>query len=84
MLDFINCSFEFLASLAILNHCRTLIKDKQVKGISILSIVFFTMWGAWNIYYYPSLGQTLSFYAGILVFLVNLYYIYLLFKYQRN
>ena len=84
MNDLINSLFEFFAAFAIANHCRILIKDKSVRGISILSVFFFTLWGAWNLHYYKDLEQSFSFYAGILVFVVNIWYVYLLMKYRRN
>jgi hypothetical protein len=34
--------------------------------------LFFTSWGVWNLYYYPSLGQWLSFAAGIALCLGNI------------
>lgn len=82
--DLINAIYEGGASLAILNHCRVLNKQKQVHGTSIISIVFFTSWGFWNMYYYNSLGQTFSWAAGFAVCFVNCYYVYLLMKYRKN
>lgn len=83
-MDLINSLFELFASLFILNHCRVLYKQKDVKGVSILSTIFFTSWGLWNIFYYPSLGQTLSFYAGIGVFLANMLWVSMMVYYSRK
>jgi hypothetical protein len=58
------------------------VKDKQVKGYSLWTPIFFTSWGAWNLFYYPHLGQTLSFAAGILVLCVNAVYLGLLIHYN--
>jgi len=71
MNDFINACFEFGAGFAVLNHCRCLWRDKEVKGISILSTAFFTAWGFWNIFYYPSLGQWWSFVGGLFIVAAN-------------
>lgn len=81
MNDLINASFEFGAAIAILNNCRVAYRDKIVGSVSLLSCAFFTLWGAWNIYYYPSLGQSYSFYCGVLVLLANLLWVGMLCKY---
>ena len=80
--DLINCGFEAFASLAVYNHCRVIMRDKKVAGTSILSTAFFMAWGFWNMYYYPALGQNLSFFAGIGVCAMNCLYVYLLCKYR--
>ena len=82
--DMINGSFEFLAGFMILNHCRTVIKDKAVAGVSIISTAFFGIWGVWNLYYYPSLGQMWSFYGGLAIVVANLLWVYLLLKYRKT
>lgn len=82
--DAINASFEVLGALFVLNHCRVLHNDKKVSGVSILSVMYFTLWGFWNIYYYPSLGQMLSFYAGIAIVITNVLYVSLLLRYVYN
>lgn len=82
--DFINGAFEALAGVAVLNHCLSVLRQKQVKGVSILSTIFFASWGAWNLWYYPSLSQWASFWGGISVFAANLFWIGLMLKYRKN
>lgn len=82
--DIINGCFEFLAGFAVLNHCRTVHKDKAVAGVSVLSILFFSTWGVWNLYYYPSLNQMWSFYGGLFIVTTNLLWVTLLLKYRDN
>ncbi len=82
--DIVNALYEAGASIAVLNHCRVLSAQKKVHGMSIASVVFFTSWGFWNMYYYHSLGQTFSWAAGFLVCAANCYYVYLLLKYRNN
>lgn len=79
--DLINGAFEGLASLFILNHCRVLFNDKTVRGVSVLSCAFFTLWGLWNLYFYPAVGQSWSFWGGVLVVLANSVYVGLLIYY---
>lgn len=80
--DLTNALMEVLSGLFILNHCRVTLKDRAVKGVSILSNVFFTSWGFWNLFYYPHLGQWLSFVGGIFIIAANTYYIGLLMKFR--
>ena len=82
--DIINGLFEFGAIFSVMGHIVQLKKDKVVKGIYIPSIVFFNLWGFWNVYYYPSLGQTYSFLAGIVLVITNCFYLYYLMKYKKG
>lgn len=84
LFDTINGSFESMASLMILNHCRVLYRDKSVQGVSVLSTVFFFVWGIWNTIYYPSLHQTASFIGGIFVAMANGLWIAMMFYYRRK
>ena len=81
--DLINGSFEFAAGMAVLHHCSVLQHDRQVRGLSIPAVFFFTAWGFWNIYYYPFLGQPLSFAGGIFVTIANCAYVGLLTYYSQ-
>lgn len=74
--DFINGAFELCATFFILNHARAVWKTRQADGVSIISTIFFACWGCWNVWYYPHLGQMLSFYAGIAVLCANFFWIY--------
>jgi hypothetical protein len=80
--DLINGSFELLSGLFTILNIVKLVKDKELKGISYIPIVFFTIWGIWNLYYYPSLNQIYSFIGGLMITTVNLIWIILLFYYK--
>lgn len=79
--DLINGTFEALAGLMVLNHCRVLAKDRAVAGVSIASVIFFALWGVWNLWYYPHLGQIWSMVGGIFVVLANLIYVAMLIRF---
>lgn len=81
--DFINGAFELCGSVAVACSCWALYRAKQVKGFSALHLLYFTLWGLWNLYYYPSLGQWLSFYGGLGVVTTNLVYLRMIFYYGR-
>ena len=80
--DLVNGTFEMLAGVAILNHCRALYRAKQSRGVSILSVGFFFSWGLWNLFYYPHLKQPISFYGGLGVVSANLLWVGMLLYYR--
>ena len=81
--DATNAAYELFAGLFVLNHSRVLLKDKQVKGVSIISCAFFTSWGFWNLYYYPHLNQWLSFIGGLSITLANSIWVILLIHFTK-
>jgi hypothetical protein len=82
--DIVNGCYEGLAGLFILNHCRLVLKERDAKGISVVSLVFFSTWGVWNLYYYPSLGQWMSFYGGLSIVSANILYVLLVLKFRKK
>ena len=69
--DLINGIFEMFGGAFILLSCIKLYKEKKVRGVSWIHVGFFACWGYWNLYYYPSLGQILSFIGGIGIVVTN-------------
>lgn len=82
--DMINALFEGLAGLMVLNHCRVLREEKMVRGVSVISVFFFLLWGVWNLYYYPAIGQSLSFYGGLVVVASNVLYVGMMLHYREK
>lgn len=80
--DLVNGLFECIGGIFSFLNVLKLYKDKQVKGVHILTMIFFTTWGVWNIYFYPVNGLTLSFYGGISVALANVIWCWLYFYYK--
>lgn len=72
--DLINGLFESFGTLAMLFHVRALYRDKLVRGFHPGSVLFFTSWGIWNLWYYPHLSQWLSFFGGAALCGTNLLY----------
>lgn len=69
--DTINALFELGGALLTALNIRALLRDKTTKGVVWPVNAFFTAWGAWNLYYYPALGQWISFAAGVLLVAAN-------------
>ena len=82
--DLINGLFEFGGSIFTWANCWRVKKDGGYAGVFLPGIVFFTSWGAWNLYYYPSLGQWWSFHGGLSIMLANIVWILLMLKYGRK
>jgi len=84
MQDMINGIFEIAAGILIWANCYRVYKDKQVKGVSLLAVSVFVLWGYWNLYYYPFLGQWLSFIGGIMVVTANTVWVGMMMYYVRK
>jgi len=82
--DFVNGSFEACGGLFILLSILQVLKDKAVHGVNWIHPAFFSAWGFWNLYYYPSLGQWISFWGGVGVVTMNTIWVVLLIKYRRR
>ena len=80
--DQFNGLLELGGSLFIFNHCAALYRDKILKGVSLISTVYFFGWGVWNLFWYPSLGQPYSFYGGIAIMLANITWIAMMCYYK--
>lgn len=81
--DIINGCFELFGAPFILMSFFKLIRDKKVRGVNWCHVTFFTVWGLWNLFYYPSLNQRCSFIGGVGIVITNtvwliaiLYYIH--------
>ena len=69
--DIVNGCFELLGAPFILLSVFRLARDKRVRGVSWAHAAFFTVWGLWNLFYYPHLGQWYSFIGGVFVVSAN-------------
>ncbi len=69
--DLINGLIEFPGSLFTWQNTVRVWKDRGYAGLYLPAIIFFMSWGAWNLYYYPSLGQWWSFLGGLSLVVAN-------------
>lgn len=69
--DLINGLYEVAAGFFLLLSCIRLYKDKEIKGWSIITTIFFTTWAYWNIYFYFHLTQKISVIGALFVALFN-------------
>lgn len=81
--DAINGFFELGGALLLLLNVRAILRDREVSGIHWGPTAFFTAWGLWNLFYYPSLDQWFSFAGGVAIVTVNAVWLALVLKYRR-
>jgi uncharacterized membrane protein YfcA len=82
--DLVNGAFEAVGGAMIVMNCVRLYRDKCVRGVSVLPVTFFTSWGIWNLFYYPSLGQWASFAGGCSIVIANAVWLGMAIHYRRN
>ena len=69
--DNVNGMFEILGGLFVFLNVIKLHHDKKVRGVSMVTISFMTIWGFWNLVYYPMLGQWWSTVGAVFIALLN-------------
>lgn len=69
--DIVNGSLQVGGGFFVLASIARLNKDRQVRGVSWLHVMYFTAWGYWNLFYYPHLDQWVSFAGGLLLVAAN-------------
>jgi len=80
----LNALFEVTGGLLILLSIRKLYRDKRVAGVHWAPVTFFTTWGVWNLFFYPAIGQWLSFWGGLSVASVNFVWLAQIIYYSRR
>jgi hypothetical protein len=73
--DLINSFFEVFGAMMLFNNCRLLWIHKRVQGVSVLTTAFFTVWGVWNLYFYPANHLWLSFVGGVFLASANVLWV---------
>jgi len=83
-MDAINALFEVGGAFAIIPSIVAAWRAKKIVGVSIVTSLFFTSWGWWNIFYYPSLDQTLSAAAAGMLATTNSIWLFQIWYYRRK
>jgi hypothetical protein len=84
MNDLINGSLEMAGALLLLRNCHLLYLHKRVQGVSIATTAFFSMWGLWNLYFYPANNLWISFAGGVCLAVVNMTWVGLALYYSKG
>lgn len=73
--DGVNGTFEALGALVTWANAYKLYKDRCVRGVYWPATGFFSVWGLWNLFYYPHLHQWMSTVGGALLVVGNLVWV---------
>jgi hypothetical protein len=65
-------------------NVRRLYKDKTVVGVDWRITVFWTVWGIFNLGFYPALGLWLSFAGGVSIVIANATGVAMVMHYRKN
>jgi hypothetical protein len=82
--DLVNGCFEFCGSLLIWVNVAALYHDKCFRGVRLGPTTFFLFWGLWNLFYYPHLGQWMSFLGGCSIVVANGVWVAQMIHYRGN
>lgn len=82
--DTTNGLFELVGALLNWRNVARIRRDQRVRGVDWRTWAFFTAWGWWNVYYYPSLGQWASMLGGLVMVSANTVWVWYAIKYRRN
>lgn len=69
--DLINGGFELLSSAMMVPSIIRAWRARKITGVHWTMPVFFVLWGVWNIFYYPHLGQWFSLLGAIMLLITN-------------
>jgi hypothetical protein len=72
----------FASSFIVLNVIQ-LYKDKQVRGVSLISLSFFSVWGSWQIYYFWNIDQFWSLAGTVALAMTNIIWATMAIYYSR-
>jgi hypothetical protein len=81
--DLINGAFELLGGVVLWGNVRRIRQDRKLAGVDWRVSGFFMAWGIWNLYFYPSLHQWLSFTGGLLIVVTNAVWLGYAIKYRN-
>lgn len=83
-LDVINGTFEAVGALSAWFNIRKIRRDKSVAGVYWPMTAVWSLWGAWNVYFYSALECWFSALAGFVLALGNTIWVGLAVYYLRR
>ena len=82
--DITICLFSIFASVLTYQNVRQAVLHGDIKGMHWFSTAFFGIWGVYQIYFYYTLGYIFSMIGGSLIVIIDAYWLYLFWKYNRS
>jgi hypothetical protein len=80
--DLANGLLEFSGGMFLWRNVIVIMRQKSVRGVSVMTTAFFAAWGFWNLFYYPHLNQWFSFIGGCNIVIPNTLWVILAIKYS--
>ncbi len=81
--DLINGAFEAAGACACWANVVKIARDRCVKGVYWPVSLIYTIWGLYNLWFYPHLGQRWSFWGAVVMALANGTWVCLAWWYSR-
>lgn len=82
-MDHVNALLQLGAVGFVCLSIRRVLQDRGTRGLSLWQVGYFCAWGAFNLAYYPTLGQVWSTAAGVALFTANATYLSLCLWFKR-
>lgn len=82
--DLINGGFETTGAILTFVSIHKLYHSKRTDGVSWMPILVFTLWGYWNLFYYPELGQWASLSGAVLMTFANSVWVAQIIHYRKR
>lgn len=82
--DLTNAFFEMFGAVLSSTSIFALLKEKEVRGVSIWPSVFFITWGFQNLFFYKIVNQPISQIAAVFMLLSNIVWFGLALYYKRQ
>lgn len=84
MTDYINAALIVGGAIFAWLSVRELYKDKKVLGVYWQAWFFYSICSIWDLYYYPSVGHSWSFWAVTLLVIANVLWVVLAIHYRKK
>lgn len=82
--DLINGLFEGGGAVLSWFNVKRILRDRQVQGVYWPITGFWSLWGAWNLFYYATLEQRASWWGGLALVLGNTVWVVLAAYFSRR
>ena len=82
--DQINACLELAGAIFLVPTLIEAYNKKRIVGVHYITPIFFSLWGLWNIFYYPSLNQYWSASAACIMLSVNIIWLVMVFRYKEK
>lgn len=83
MFDFVNSLFNWVAAIFVIANALDIYRKQDVAGHTLPSVIFFTVWAFFSIFYFAGLGQWWSVVPTVAMAIANGVLMTLVFRFRR-